>query len=181
MRKNRDGARKLLTALVEQHHGDGYDARLLLGKIAADEGKLDEAKKQLAMAKKDDPDAAEPYLVLGKALLKTDEPAALQELETAAQLENMDASIPKLLVEHYAGLQRWNDVLRSSTLVQMIDPYDIATHVARVKALLALGKRDEARAEVEVALTCHPSDEEKATLTGLLSAKAAAPPPPAHR
>jgi tetratricopeptide (TPR) repeat protein len=181
LRKDRPTAKQFLTALVMVGHGDGYDARLLLGKIAADEGQLDEAKKQLALAKQADPDAAEPYLVLGKLLLKSDEPAALRELEAAAQLENMDASIPKLLVERYAKAQRWADVVHASTLAQYIDPYDIDVHVARARALWALGRGPEARTEVEVALTCNPSDEQRATLTGLSSAKAAAPPPPATR
>ncbi|MGZ3405349.1 MAG: tetratricopeptide repeat protein, partial [Polyangia bacterium] len=94
-RKDRTGAKKVLHDLIDLLHGDGYDARLWLGKIAVDENDLPEAKKQLELAKAFDPDSAEPYVLLAKALLKTDEPAALPELEKAAELEVMDASLPK--------------------------------------------------------------------------------------
>ena len=53
--------------LIADKH-DGYDARLWLGKIAVDEGNLAEAKTQLALAKGFDPDSAEPYALLAKAL-----------------------------------------------------------------------------------------------------------------
>ncbi|MCA1663687.1 MAG: hypothetical protein LC659_05370, partial [Myxococcales bacterium] len=59
-RKDRVTAKRMFNLLIEDKH-DGYDARLWLGKIAVDEGKLDEATKQLALAKRFDPDSAEPY------------------------------------------------------------------------------------------------------------------------
>src|SRR6185312_6895663 len=91
--KERGLAKKMFQGLIDDKH-DGYDARLWLGKIAADEGDLPEAQKQLALAKKYDPDSAEPYVLLAKALLKTQPDAAAAELETAAKLEVMDSSIP---------------------------------------------------------------------------------------
>jgi hypothetical protein len=180
LRKDRELARLMLTALIKVGHGDGYDARIALGKIAVDENKLDVAQSELALAKKYDPDAADPYVLLGKALLKSDVPAALRELEVAAQLENMDATIPKLLVERYAAAQRWADVLRAATLVQYIDPYDGEVHLARAKALLALGRAADARTEIDVALACAPSDAQRAALTSL-RAKAGPSPPASPR
>jgi tetratricopeptide (TPR) repeat protein len=197
LRKDRERARTMLQALIQAGHGDGYDARVALGKIAVDEGKLDEAKQQLALAKKYDPDAVDPYVLLGKALLKAagarppagaaraagaaeNETAALAELEAAAQLETMDATIPKLLVERYAAAARWSDVLRAATLAQYIDPYDSDVHLARAKALVALGRGGDARSEIDVALACAPTDEQRAALTAL-RAKAAPAPPAAPR
>ena len=167
-RKDRASAKKMLQTLIDELHGDGYDARLWLGKIAVDEGNLDEAKKQLALAKQYDPDSAEPYVLLAKALLKTDQDAALRELESAAQLEVMDGSIPKALVEIYEKKQRWADVVRTAKLSQLIDPYDFDVHAAMEKALTALGRRDEARVEARLKL-------QSAAL------KAGGPPPPSPR
>ncbi len=179
-RKDRAMAHSMLDSLIDLGHGDGYDARYLLGKLAVDEGNLEEAKKQLALAKQFDPDAAEPYVGLGKALLKTDEAAALREWETAAQLDVMDASIPKALVEHYDKLGRWADVVRASTLAQNIAPYDVDVHVARARALQQLGRAAEAKSEIELGLACAPNEAQEAALTALRQ-KAAAPPRPAPR
>jgi tetratricopeptide (TPR) repeat protein len=186
-RKDRAGAKKTLHDLITMLHGDGYDARLWLGKIAVDEGDLDEAKKELALAKKLDPDSAEPYVLLGKALLASDETTALAELERAAELEVMDGSIPKTLVELYAKKGRWADVVRTARLSQLIDPYDVAVHTAMARALFALGKPADAREEIALADQCAPTDDERAMLKKLSSPsrgaapKAAAPPPPSPR
>jgi predicted Zn-dependent protease len=80
--------------------------------------------------------------------LKTDPNAAVRELESAAQLEVMDGSIPKTLVEIYAKTQRWTDVVRTARLSQFIDPYDVDVHAALAQALAALGRSAEARAEL---------------------------------
>jgi tetratricopeptide (TPR) repeat protein len=178
-RKERPLAAKMLKLMIAEHKGDGYDARFLLGKIAADDGLLDEARRELALAKKFDPDAAEPYVVLGKALLKTSEDEALKELEKAAELEVMDASLPKLLVERYAAKARWPDVVRAGKLSQLIDPYDAGVHAAMARAHLGLGNKSEAVAEIDLGLAT-ATGPERATLTAL-RAKAAAPPPTAPR
>ena len=169
----------MLKLLIAEHKGDGYDARFLLGKIAADEGLLDDARRELALAKKYDPDSAEPYLVLGKALLKTNEDEALKELEKAAELEVMDASIPKLLVERYAAKERWADVVRTAKLSQLIDPHDAGVHAAMARAYLALGNKRDAAVEIDLGLAS-ANDAERATLKAL-GAKAGAPPPTSPR
>ncbi|MGZ3429168.1 MAG: tetratricopeptide repeat protein, partial [Polyangia bacterium] len=183
-RKERAPAKALLNVLIAEHH-DGYDARLWLGKLATDEGDLPEAKKQLALAKTFDPESAEPYVLLAKALMKSDVDAAAVELEKAAELEVMEASIPKTLVELYAKKQRWADVVRAARLSQFIDPYDVDVHSALAQALFALGRPAEARAEIDLALACAPTDAQGAALKKLRATgapgKAAAPPPPSPR
>jgi len=165
--KERGMAKKMFQGLIDEKH-DGYDARLWLGRIAVDEGNLDEARKQLALAKQFDPESAEPYVLLAKALLKSDGDAAVAELEKAAELEVMDSSIPKALVEIYAKKQRWADVVRTAHLSQMIDPYDVEVHDALARALTALGMKDEAKVELQL-------KKQSAASTG------AAPPPPSPR
>ncbi len=153
LRKSRPAAKVLLEALISEGH-DGYDARLWLGKLAVDDGNVAEAQKQLALAKKYDPDSAEPYVLLAKALVKTDEEAAARELEKAAELEVMDASLPKKLVEIYAKKQRWPDVVRAAKLAQDIDPYDVDVHDALARALAATGRKAEAKVELELKKQC---------------------------
>ena len=165
--KERGLAKKMFQGLIDDKH-DGYDARLWLGKIAVDENNLDEAKKQLALAKQFDPESAEPYVLLAKALLKSEPDVAVAELEQAAKLEVMDSSIPKALVEIYAKRQAWADVVRTARLSQMIDPYDVEVHDALARALAALGHKDEARVELEL------KKQSAASTTG-------APPPPSPR
>lgn len=147
--KERGLAKKMFQGLIDDKH-DGYDARLWLGKIAADEGSFAEARKQLALAEQFDPDSAEPHVILAKALLKSEPDVAVAELEQAAKLEVMDSSIPKALVEIYAKKQAWADVVRTARLSQMIDPYDVEVHDALARALAALGHKDEARVELEL-------------------------------
>ena len=171
---------KLFNRLVESQH-DGYDARLWLGKIAVEENDLVEAKRQLALAKSFDPESAEPYLLLAKALMKTDEEATLHELEKAAELEVMDGSIPKALVELYGKRQRWADVVRTARLSQLIDPYDVDVHTQLARALSALARPGEARVEIELALKCAPSAEQRALLQKLRATVTPAPPPPSAR
>src|SRR6185312_12702370 len=166
-RKDRASAKKVLNDLITMLHGDGYDARLWLGKIAADEGNLVEAKKQLALAEGYDPDSAEPYVILAKATLKAEPATAVAALEKAAQLEVMDSSIPKTLVEIYAKDERWADVVRTARLSQFIDPYDIDVHAQLARALYATGKPAEAKAEIELALQCSPNEEQTAMLKKL--------------
>jgi hypothetical protein len=98
-------------------------------------------------------------------LLKSEPNVAVAELEQAAKLEVMDASIPKALVEIYVKDKRWADVVRTARLAQFIDPYDVDVHAALEKALLALGRADEAHVEEKLR-------RESAALTG-----AGLPPP----
>lgn len=147
--KERGLAKKMFQGLIDDKH-DGYDARLWLGKIAADEGNFVEAKRQLALAEQFDPDSAEPHVILAKALLKSEPDTAVAELEQAAKLEVMDSSIPKALVEIYAKKQAWADVVRTARLSQLIDPYDVEVHDALARTLAALGHKDEARVELEL-------------------------------
>ncbi|HXU68508.1 MAG TPA: tetratricopeptide repeat protein [Polyangia bacterium] len=193
-RKERVMAKHMFELLIQEKH-DGYDARLWLGKIAADEGNLVEAKKQLALAEGYDPDSAEPYVILAKATLKAEPATAVAALEKAAQLEVMDSSIPKTLVEIYAKDERWADVVRTARLSQFIDPYDIDVHAQLARALYATGKPAEAKAEIELALQCSPNEEQTAMLKKLRATggkaapavtpgagpKAVAPRPPSPR
>ncbi|HEY7957919.1 MAG TPA: tetratricopeptide repeat protein [Polyangia bacterium] len=164
LQKNRAGA-KLVYGLLIEHGGDGYDARFGLGQIAADEGDLAEAEKELALAKKMDPDRAEPYVELGKLYLKMKrEEDGLRELEAAARLDCMDPSIPKLLVEKWAARGRWDKVLEDGQLALYLIPFDAELHLDLARALVARGRKHEALGEIDAARECHPDPPTEAAL-----------------
>jgi len=162
-RKDRALAKTFYQGLIKIG-ADGYDARMGLGQNGAD---LVEAKPQFELAKKLDPDRAEPYIELAKLQLKTDEPAALRELEQAAQLDVMDGSITKTLMEKYAGRGDWKKVVEWGPRALYIDLYDAAVHKYYAQGLLALGKKKEARAEIEAAEKCEPDEKLAAELKAL--------------
>jgi Tfp pilus assembly protein PilF len=146
LRKDRAAAKFFFEGLIKIG-GDGYDARMGLGLLAANAGDVDEARKQLALAKKMDPDRAEPYVELGKLLLKTDEPAALAELEQAARLDVMDGSITHLLVEKFALRKAWPKVIEWAPRALDVDLYDGKLHRDYAAALDAVGRKADAEKE----------------------------------
>jgi Tfp pilus assembly protein PilF len=152
-RKEREPARTILRRLIDEG-GDGYDVRLRLGQIALALDERDEAEKQLARAKTLDPDLAEPYLLLAKAWQKDRPEDSLRELEQAAVLDVMDASIPTLLVKRYGALARWKDLLSASERALLIAPFDESVHRWRAKSFAALGRQKEAAQESELAAAC---------------------------
>src|SRR5581483_1669925 len=164
-RKDRAAAKFFFLGLTRNH--DGYDARFGLGQIAAAEGDMPEAEKQLALAKKLDPDRAEPYLELAKLYLKTREDDALKELEAAALLDCMDPGPPKLLVEKHAAKGRWQKVVELAPLALFTDPFDVAVHTRLARAYVELGRREDAIHEIEAGLACEATGEQQQALRDL--------------
>ena len=72
----------MLRLMISRQQGRRRLRRALgLGQIAADEGNSTRRDRSSRWPRRCDPDAAEPYSELGKLLLKSDEEAALRELE----------------------------------------------------------------------------------------------------
>jgi tetratricopeptide (TPR) repeat protein len=163
-RKDRVRAHELYQELIATR-GDGFDARLGLGQTASE---LTEAKPQFELAKKYDPDRPDPYLELAKLQLKSDEPAALKELEAAARLDVMDGAITKTLMQKYGARKDWAKVVEWGPKALFVDLYDPVVHKIYAEGLWQLGKKKEARAEVDAALACEPDDKLKAELKALL-------------
>jgi tetratricopeptide (TPR) repeat protein len=147
--------------------GDGYDARIGLGKIAVAEKNEAEAMKNFELAKKMDPERAEPYVELGKLWLSTREDDALKELEAAARLDCMDASIPKLLVEKLAKKARWQKLVEVAPLALYTDPFDAKVHLHLARAHAELGHNAEALREVDAGEACKPDEKTARELTAV--------------
>jgi tetratricopeptide (TPR) repeat protein len=164
-RKDWKWAHLFFNVLVSATGGDGFDARFGLGQVAAAQGDVPEAEKQLALAKKMDPDRGDPYVELAKLYLKQKrEDDAIRELEAAARLDCMDPSIPKLLVEKLAAKQNWKKVAEVAPLAIYIHPFDLSTHVAYARALAELGRNREALDEIDAAEQCEPDAGAKAKI-----------------
>jgi tetratricopeptide (TPR) repeat protein len=165
LQKDYKTAKQAFEFLLDSH-ADGYDARFGLGRIAAAEHDVPEAEKQLGLAKKMDPDRADPYIELAKLLLKTPgrEDDALPELEAAARLDCMDPSVAKLLVEKHAARQHWAKVAELAPLAIFIDPFDAPTHARFARALVELNRGSEALPEIDAALECDHDEKLKTEL-----------------
>ncbi len=145
--------------------GDGYDARERLGEIAAQRGELAEAEEQLRQAKKLDPDRAEPYEELAKLYTKMKrEDDALKELEAAAHLDVMDAELVQVLVKRLLAGKRHAEAVEYGAMARFLSPYNVDLRAEIGEALLKLGRRSEAKAELSAALAALPEagDEEEA-------------------
>jgi Flp pilus assembly protein TadD len=152
---------------LTRNNGDGFDARMGLGRVAAAKNDLVEAEKQFNLAKKFDPERNDPYTELGKLLLKTREEDALRELEKAALLDCMDASIPPVLVEKHALKKRWAKVVEVAPLALYVAPFDAKVHLHYASALLETGKKAEAREELAAAKACELDEEQQKVLEAL--------------
>jgi len=166
--KQWDLAKALLDDLVNKIGGDGADARMLRGQVAVAEGRTADAEKEYAAAKRMDPHRPEPAVELFRLYDKagrTD--AALRELEEAARLDCMDASLQLKLLSETAKAKRWAKVLELAPLALYVAPGEPKVQRAIAEALVAEGKMKEALEAIDAALAADPDDETKAALRAL--------------
>src|SRR5262249_56581065 len=125
-----DGARAALEALIAAG-GDGYDARMRLGKIALSRDDEKAVEAELEQAKKLDPERSEPYAILAERYFKLNrEDDGLRELEKYAYIEQMEYAPVKKLVEKYAVRKNWPKVREFGEMAEFINPFDADLHVA---------------------------------------------------
>jgi tetratricopeptide (TPR) repeat protein len=134
--------------------GDGYDARMLLARLALGEKDLAAAERELVRAKQLDPERSEPSFLLYELFAKSNrENDSLRELERFAFIENMDFGAVKKLVEKYAARGNFAKVREFGERGLDINPLDAELHVALGEAYLAApAAPDKAVFELESAL-----------------------------
>lgn len=164
--KDLAGAKKLYETLIAQKH-DGYDVRMKLAELALAEKNPAEAEQHLTRAKALDPHKAEPYVELAKLWMKPRELDALAELEKAALLDCMDASIPRLLVEKHAAAGRFAKVAELAPLALYVAPFDAQVHAHVARAYVELKRHREALREIDAAFACEPDAKLKQVLKTL--------------
>jgi tetratricopeptide (TPR) repeat protein len=126
-------ARRHYEALIAAG-GDGFEPRGRLGLIAIQAGDLVEAERQLAIAKRLDPERSDPYALLAEAYDKARRSEdALREYERYADIEQMQHAPLRALVGGYAKLKQWDKVRAYGERALDINPYD-------GEVLLELGK-----------------------------------------
>jgi tetratricopeptide (TPR) repeat protein len=161
-------AKALLDDLVGKSGGDGYDARMLRGQVAVAEGRTADAEREYAAAKRMDPHRPEPAVELFRLYEKAKQTdAALRELEEAARLDCMDASLQLKLLTETAKAKRWAKVIELAPLALYVAPGEPKVQRALAEALVEQGKVKEALEAIDAALAGEPDDETKAALRAL--------------
>jgi cellulose synthase operon protein C len=150
------GAKGKLDALIAAG-GDGYDARMRLGRIAIHEDNLNDAIAALTKAKALDPERSEPYYALAELYLKKNrEDDAIKELEKYVYIEQMEYAPLKKLIGLQQSRKNWAKVREFGEMALYINPYDVDLHADLGNAYIALGKGDDAVFEFESALASDP-------------------------
>jgi len=142
--------------------GDGYDARFGLGAIAAAENDLATAEVELGKAKKLDPHRGEPafelYRLYDKAK-RTDD--ALRELDEAARLDSMDASIPPIYLGKLVEAKKWEKVVAAAPRALYTVPFNGNVHLWYARGLIEIKRLKDARQELDAAADCELTDAQK--------------------
>lgn len=150
--KDADGAKKEFEALLAQGV-DGYDIRFALGQMAAAAGDVDGAARQLAEAKKWDPDEGTPYALLMQLYEAKDRrDDLLKEAEAYLDVEEHNHDAARLLIDRFASDKRWTDIVRVAPRVLGITPMEPFVHQQYGVALAELKRPKEAIFELESAL-----------------------------
>lgn len=149
-------AKAAFTQLVEAG-GDGFDARIRLGRLALAAGEVADAERHLLRAKEQEPERSEPSHLLGELYGKQGKSAeALCALERYALLEQMEYAPHAALVARHTERKAWDRVRTYGEIAVMINPWDVAVHLALGRAHLELGAPNEAIYEYESALLSEP-------------------------
>jgi tetratricopeptide (TPR) repeat protein len=132
---------------------DGYAIRFGLGRLAALAADLPAAAAHLAAAKKWDPDAAEPYVLLMQLYEAADRREdLLKEAEAYLDVQEHDHAAARLLVDRFAADRRWDDLARIAPRVLGITPMEPFVHQQYGRALVELKRPKEAIPVLENAL-----------------------------
>ncbi len=115
--------------------GDGYEVRLMLGRLMLDLGNLAAGKRHLDRAKKLDPERAQTYMLMVGAYEKAkDLPALIRELKALVQLDQQRAAYALRLVQLLAEKGDHAGVRRYGRLAYYIQPASARLHLALARA-----------------------------------------------
>jgi len=150
-------AKALYVRLINDGH-DNYDLRARLAQIAQGEGNFAEAEKQLAAAKKLDPERSYPYQELHAMYKKAGQhERALAELEHYAFLEQMELAPLKELIAEYGKLENWAKVKTYAEMALFIAPHDPDVLGALARSSLERGDAAKALHTYDTMLLLKPA------------------------
>jgi tetratricopeptide (TPR) repeat protein len=150
--------------------GDGYVVEMALAEVA--QGRHDEnaARAALEAAHRFDPTQAEPLRGLyDLASAQKRDADALEALREVARLEQHDRNVYKMLLERLVAAQLWDEAKQVGEAAVYVDLESEAIHVGYARALSATGDRAGAAFELESALLCGATAQEKSTAHALLA------------
>lgn len=156
--KERGFAQSLIVA-----GGDGYEARLALGRYALAKGKLKEGQQQLDAAKRFAPEERRPYDLLARAYLKAKRNAeAIREMKRVVELNQQSFGAALKLLTLLEQAKDWQAIRRYGQMAYYIFPASAKVHTLMGRAYeQQTPKRDFRRAawHLELALLCNPKDK----------------------
>jgi len=157
----RKEAEQLLRALIRQG-GDGYGARLALGTLALGQKNLVLAERELAAAKRFDPERSRPYFVLARAFKRAGKTRQLiGELKGLAQIEQQSYGFVQELTALLHKQKDWAGVRTYGMRAYYIQPGSAWLHGVLAEAYEAPAPRADLKRAIwhlETALLCNPKD-----------------------
>ncbi len=158
-RRNQVGMERSLKKIVETGH-DGYEIEMMLGRLALQRRKQDEALAHLKKAARFDPEASSPLVIMAKLAKKRHHPlAAALLLYKLAWIQQTSPSVTYTALKLLARAKKWDKVRRLGPLANHLQPFNPMLHEKYGWALRAAGKHRQALREFESALACHPPNK----------------------
>ncbi len=151
---------------------DGYDVEMALADAART--RRDEAAARVALeaAHRFDPSQSEPLRGLYDIASSQKRDAdALDALRGAAKTDQHDRDVYRTLLGKLVSAGLWDEARRVGESAIFVDVANAAIHVGYARALSATGAHDEAAFELESALLCGGTPQEKATVHVLLASE----------
>jgi len=170
-RGDRSGTRDALLALLSAGH-DGYAVRLALAEAA---GSPAERRTNLEAARSLDPTAAAPVKALADlAKASHDEDAELDALRGVTAIEENNGDAYRRLLQILVSRRAFDEAKKVGEAAVYVDIESAGTHTEYARALAGGGARKEAIFELESALRCAGTPDERilahTRLADLLSA-----------
>lgn len=154
-------AEKLWQALIAAG-GDGYHARVSLGRLALRRKALGEAEQHLARAKRFDPERQTPYQMLASAYEAQKKTAQMiDELKGIVQLNQQSYRSAFKLTSLLAARNAWADVRKYAQMAYYIYPGSAELHRMLASAWENPAPRPDLKRAIwhlETALLCQPKD-----------------------
>lgn len=165
-----DSARERLEALVAGGF-DGYEPRLLLGKLALRSKDSTRAEAHFSAAHRFDPRAAEPLARLAELRRDTgDADGELAALRLLAPLEEHAGPVHRRLLELLVERSLWSEAVQAGEAALWAQLDDLRIHSLYARALEHSGQSARALFEWETATLCPASPAERALAYRELSA-----------
>jgi predicted Zn-dependent protease len=167
--KNFDEQEKQLSA-IKSAGGDGYTIEMALSEVAGARHDAAREKAALEAARRFDPTQVEALRGLYDLASEEKRDAdALDALRAVARVDQHDRRVWLLLLDRLVLAKQWDEARKVGEAALYVDVESAAMHVDYARALSATGEHVMAAFELESALLCEATAEEKAEAHALLA------------